>query len=115
MKHPAVNEKKKLSPSTKRRNARRREQILARKSNSTQVQPNTKEASDIPATDDELDELVWVSCDLCGHETKTEGGMKLHKKNNNEILQGGGTQHVVTLTVRYSNFLTTQTWWKMDG
>ena len=78
----AVKEKKKLSPSTKRRNDRRREQFLATKTNSTQVQFKPKEAQDIPATNDKLNVLELVSCDQCGHKTKTEGGMKLHKKKS---------------------------------
>ena len=80
VKPQAAKERKKVSPSTKRRNARRREQFLASKSNSTKMQSNPHEAPDIPAPDDKLQEQLWVSCDQCGHKTKTDGGMKLHKK-----------------------------------
>ena len=53
----------------------------------TQVKSNPKEAPDIPATDVKLEELVWVSCDQCGHKTKTENGIKINKKRKHEISQ----------------------------
>ena len=87
MKPLSVKKRKKLSPSIKRRKARRRDQFLASKENSTQVNSKSKEAQDIPATDDKLDEIVWVSCDQCGHKIKTENGMKLNKKRKHEISQ----------------------------
>ena len=87
MKPLSVKKRKKLSPSIKRRKARRRDQFLASKENSTQVNSKSKEAQDIPATDDKLDEIVWVSCDQCGHKTKTENGMKLNKKKKQDIPQ----------------------------
>ena len=76
-----------MSPLTKRRNKRRREKFLAEKLNSNQVQSKPQEALEIQATDGKLDKQLWVSCDQCGHKTKTESGMKLHKNRKQEVPQ----------------------------
>ena len=38
----------------------------------------------------------FVSCDQCGHTTKTRGGMTLHKKNKHEIPQWDGNDTLDT-------------------
>ena len=76
-----------MSPSTKRRIKRRREEFLANKLNSNQVQSKHQEALEIQASDGKLDEQLWVSCDQCGHKTKAKVGIKLHKKTEHELPQ----------------------------
>ena len=35
-----------------------------------------------------------MSCDLCGHSTKTQNGMKLHKKNKDGVIKVDGNTSI---------------------
>ena len=74
--------RKQKTPSSMRRNARRRQEFLNSKETSTKNRTTEveEEALESPATDSAKQRLV--SCDQCGHTTKTRGGITLHKKKN---------------------------------
>ena len=62
--------KKKASPSTLRRNARRREEYLQRKKNPSKV----KSTEEVETVSDAL------SCDQCDYKPASEKGLKQHKR-----------------------------------
>ena len=81
MKDPSTSSKarKKVSPSTAKRNSRRRTEFLESKKSQIAIPKDDKCAAVLePPSAKPL-----VSCDVCGHNTKTKNGMKLHKKNIN--------------------------------
>ena len=69
--------KKRSSPSTQRRNARRREAFLKRKLNPVPLSPS---ASDAPAEDQvKVGEVrKTFKCEQCGNDFKSENGLKIH-------------------------------------
>ena len=68
--------KKRSSPSTQRRNARRREAFLKRKLNSVPLSPS---APDTPAEDHvKVGEVKTFKCEQCGNVFKSENGLKIH-------------------------------------
>lgn len=70
--------KKRSSPSTQRRNARRREAFLKRKLNPVLLSPSTS-ASDAPAEDQvKVGEVKTFKCEQCGNNFKSENGLKIH-------------------------------------
>ena len=79
--------RKKISPSTMNRNERRRQEFLSSKEAPKVLNPSQEVALDSKATHSSK---ISVSCDQCGHKTKTENGMKLHKKNKHAIQQIDG-------------------------
>jgi hypothetical protein len=98
---PASKAKKKVSPSTQRRNQRRQKEFLASKEALSPLKTSlNREIHDGEAVleskvaDSNEVEKPSVSCDLCGHRTKTQNGMKLHKKNKHEILQIDGNNSI---------------------
>ena len=71
---------RKVSPSTQKRNNLRRQRFVASK---TKLQDEAlKEPANIS-----VPVKCPVTCDICGHTTKTENGMKLHRKNKHELSQ----------------------------
>jgi hypothetical protein len=85
--------RKKQSPSTQRRNLRRRNEFLASK----EAQSPAKENLNGDEKHDEVFEPKTreskhvknpaMSCDICGHTTKTESGLKHHNKKEHEITE----------------------------
>ena len=61
--------KKKASPSTLRRNARRREEFLQRKQNQSPVKPSEVET-----------DANALSCDQCDYKPASEKGLRQHKR-----------------------------------
>ena len=84
---------RKISPSTVKRNALRRQKFLASKNEPS----NDKEAVETPAKESE-NLKPSVSCEQCGHTTKTVGGMKLHVQNKHIISQVDGNTSLVEIT-----------------
>ena len=83
-----VVKKKKISPSTKRRNARKRQEFLAAKETLSSVNVEGEiEPQLVPTVEDNTSTIKKVTCDQCSHRTKTEAGMKLHKRKKHEIAQ----------------------------
>ena len=79
---------RKVSPSTQMRNDLRRQKYLASK---TKIQNEALEAAaDIPVS-----KKCSVTCDICGHKTWTDKGMKLHKRNKHELSQIDGNTSIV--------------------
>ena len=78
--------KKKASPSTLRRNKRRREEFLKKKSMSLEKVDSDKDAS----------QIATFSCDECEHVSKTDKGLKIHKGKTHksvENLRRSSTDH----------------------
>ena len=69
--------KKKASPSTLRRNARRREEYLQRKQNTSPV--NSTEEVEIVSD--------AVSCDQCDYKPASEKGLRQHKRMKHKLSQ----------------------------
>ena len=93
--------RKKVSPSTQRRNQRRRNEFLASKEAPSPLKTSLNykihdgEAVLESKFADCIEvEKLFVSCDFCGHSTKTQNGIKLHKKNKHEILQIDGNNSI---------------------
>ena len=83
---------RKISPSTAKRNALRRQKCLASKN-----EPSTdKEAVETPSKESK-NLKPSVSCEECGHTTKTVGGMKLHVQNKHIISQVHGNTSLVEI------------------
>ena len=80
-----VQKTRKVSPSTKKRNDLRRQKFLASKSKPIVEEQDLEAPSNISTAKNQS-----VSCEECGHTTKTVGGMKLHVKNKHEISQVDG-------------------------
>ena len=98
VKVPADKARTKQSPSTKRRNQRRRNEFLASK----EALPLTEKTLNHEETPDESvlelktaeineSEKSSFSCDECGHKTKKENGTKLHMKKKHEVPQIDGS------------------------
>ena len=84
--------RKKPSPSTQRRNLRRRNEFLASKEAQSPAKANLngddKHDEDVLETktrDCKHVENPAISCDICGHTTMTENGLKHHKKKEHEL------------------------------
>ena len=75
---------KKVSPSTQKRNDLRRQKFIASKVRALEE----KEALENEAPTSK------VTCEVCGHKTKTVGGMKLHVKNKHEVSQIDGNTSI---------------------
>ena len=88
--HIPVQKVRKVSPSTMKRNALRRQKFLASK-NYTSAD---KEAMETPA-EKSVTTKPLVSCEECSHTTQTVGGMKLHVKNKHSISQVDGNTSLV--------------------
>ena len=75
--------KKKLSPSQIKRNLRRKEEFLKKKSNPL------KETSDPTTHDRKSEDEVCFKCNLCDKAFRTEHGLKIHngKSHETEILR----------------------------
>ena len=85
---PASKARKKLSPSTQKRNARRRQQFFAFKVVSTSIDKKSNHDAGVlqlqeAASEEDGNVKAAPSIDICGPETKTENGIKLHKKKKN--------------------------------
>ena len=96
---PASKERKKLSPSTQKRNARTRQKYLASKVASTSIDKKSKHDASVlelqeAASKEDGNVKAAPSCDICGHETKTENGIKLHKKKKHQINQIDGNSTI---------------------
>ena len=90
--HIPVQKTRKVSPSTLKRNALRRQKNFASKNQASA----DKDAMETPA---EISEILKpsVSCEECGHTTQTVGGMKLHVKNKHSISQVDGNTSLVEI------------------
>ena len=81
--------RKKLSPSTIRRNQKRRQEFLATKESLTSLNKPEKEkgetALESPTVKPSEKPQSLVTCDVCGHQTTTGNGMKIQKKKKHEI------------------------------
>ena len=80
-----VQKTRKVSPSTKKRNDLRRQKFLASKSKPIVEEQDLGAPSNFSTAKNQS-----VSCEECGHTTKTVGDMKLHVKNKHEISQLDG-------------------------
>ena len=90
--HVPVPKTRKLSPSTMKRNALRRQKFLESKNKASA----NIEAVATPA-DKSVVEKPLVSCEECGHTTQTTGGMKLHIKNKHSISEVDGNTSLVEI------------------
>ena len=71
--------KKKLSPSQVRRNQRRREDFLKRKSDVSEGSTEHNNTKPVPEK-----ELETNKCDICEKSFKSEGGLKTHKTRTHQ-------------------------------
>ena len=69
--------KKKLSPSQVRRNQRRKEEFLRRKSETNSLVTETPE-SDTEVVEKTAEQVIKFKCDQCGKSCKSENGLKIH-------------------------------------
>ena len=99
--HITTNEevRKKLCPSTQKRNARRRQEFLASKEASSPIDKKSKHDASVlelheAASKEDGNVKAAPSCDICGHETKTENGIKLHKQEKHQINQIYGNSSI---------------------
>ena len=76
---------RKVSPSTKKRNALRRQKFLAFKSKPILEEQDLGAPSSFSTAKNQS-----VFCEECGHTTKIVAGVKLHVKNKHEISQVDG-------------------------
>ena len=113
---PASKARKKLSPSTQKRNERRRKEFLASKEASSPVEKTLNVESTHLASVLELQETTSgedvnakVSCDICGHETKTANGIKLHKQKKHQVDQIDGNSSIADIQEYISEEKITQT------
>ena len=102
---PITLEKRKMkSPSRKARNLKRwnehKEKLKEKLETSTS--PHTPSDITLAKQDDTL--IPSVSCDECGHTTKTENGIKLHKKKKHEIPQIDGNTSVTEEQIQEEDF-----------
>ena len=74
--------RKKLSPSTQRRNARRRQQFLDSKNS-----PVSKELEKLTETQSAEKTSSTLSCDICDFSVKSNIGLNLHMKNQHENIE----------------------------
>ena len=68
--------RKKSSPSTIRRNARRKEAFLEKKQNPAPVSPERYVGPEVELPQQGEDEF---KCDICGNVFKSDNGLKIHK------------------------------------
>ena len=113
---PASKARKKLSPSTQKRNERRRKEFLASKEASSPVEKTLNVESthlasvlELQETTSEEDVNAKVSCDICGHETKTANGIKLHKQKKHQVDQIDGNSSIADIQEDISEEKITQT------
>ena len=85
-----VQKARKVSPSTMKRNALRRQKFLASKNKASAE----KVATENPAENSVI-QKPSVSCEECSHTIQTVGGMKLHVKNKHSISQIDGNTSLV--------------------
>ena len=73
--------RKKKSPSTLRRNAKRREDFLKKKSTSESASATSLESNQKPTM-----QRQGFQCDACDFQSKSENGLKIHKgKSHKEV------------------------------
>ena len=83
---------RKINPFTMKRNALRRQKLLASKNGHS----SNKEAMETPA--EGSDHLKPpVSCEECGQTTQTIGGKRLHEKNKHSFSQVDGNTSLVDI------------------
>ena len=85
---PAIKVKE-VSPSTQKTNELRRHKFIASKARALEE----KEALENRAA------TFKVTCEICGHKTKTLGGMKLHVKNKHEVDQIDGNTTMTDIEI----------------
>ena len=79
--------RKNHSPSTKMRNQRRRIEFLASKKPLSHEETCDEPVLELKTAEYKESEESSFSCDECGHWTKTENVIKLHKKKKHEVPQ----------------------------
>ena len=79
--------RKRQSPSTIKRNYKRRQEFLLTKESSLNKSEKEKSEAAVETPTVKLSQKPksLITCDVCGHQTKTKNGMELHKKNKHEI------------------------------
>ena len=50
-----------------------------------------------------------VSCDQCEHRTKTEGGMKQHKRRKHDVAQLDGSNSILVITKSQNSLIVFRT------
>ena len=104
------------SPLSQKRNDRRRKEFLASKEASFPVEKTLNVESTHLASVLELQETTSgedvnakVSCDICGHETKTANGIKLYKQKKHQVDQIDGNSSLADIQEYISEEKITQT------
>ena len=97
---PAFPEKRKQkSPSQKARNLKRLLEHKEKMQKKLESTTSSEDSSSVTLSSKDGSAEATVSCDQCEHRTKTEGGMKQHKRRKHDVAQLDGNNSISEDTI----------------
>ena len=102
-----LEKRKKKSPSQKARNLKRWNEHKEKVKEKLEASTSPHRPSDITLAKQDVSLMPSVSCDECGHTTKTENGIKLHKKKKHKVPQIDGNTSVTEEQIQEEEYLKT--------